>query len=539
MRRVLFLLACSALAAQVSTKPAPVLFEGRTLFEIRTSLGPFTASERAAAVGQRLQSIAGDPLAARRIHTAEAREITNIMAGDLVLTTVTDADASAAGLTRRALAAEQAARIQVALDQHLKAHAFHSLALGAVYAALATAVFLLILYVLRKLFPRLQRKVRAWEGVQIRSLRIQNLELLPASRVVHALLAALSAIQIVATLALIYFYVPLVFSFFPWTRGYAYVLFDYILNPAKALWSSFLSYVPSVFTILVIAFVTRYIIKLVKAVFTGIARGAIMFRGFDSEWAEPTYKIVRFLILALAAIAIYPYVPGSDSPAFRGISVFLGILLSLGSAGAVSNLIAGVMLTYTRAFRVGDRVRIAETTGDVLDKTLLVTRIRTIKNEDVSIPNSLVLSSHVVNYSACARPGLNGLIVHTSVTIGYDAPWRTVHRLLIEAAEATSGILAEPAPFVLQTSLNDFFVTYEINAYTAQPSRMANIYSDLHQNIQDKFNEAGVEIMSPHYTSIRDGNGVAIPQQYQSERCRPRAFRILHTDQADPVTTKS
>jgi small-conductance mechanosensitive channel len=222
---------------------------------------------------------------------------------------------------------------------------------------------------------------------------------------------------------------------------------------------------------------------------------------------------------------MFPYIPGHSSPAFQGVSIFVGVLFSLGSAGAVSNIIAGVLLTYTRAFQIGDRIKIGDTFGDVLEKSLLATRIRTIKNEDVTVPNALVLSSHVVNFSSCAATG--GLILHTSVTIGYDAPWRKVHELLIAAALSTRGILKSPDPFVLQTALNDFYVTYEINAYTDEPVRMVSVYAELHQNIQDSFNEAGVEICSPHFAAVRDANRIAIPTDYVPGSYTPPAFRVM------------
>jgi small-conductance mechanosensitive channel len=201
------------------------------------------------------------------------------------------------------------------------------------------------------------------------------------------------------------------------------------------------------------------------------------------------------------------------------------VLFSLGSTGAVANIVAGVVLTYMRPFRIGDRVKIAETVGDVIEKTLLVTRVRTIKNVDITVPNAMVLGSHIINYSSVAKE--RGLILHTSVSIGYAVPWNRVHELLIAAALATDDILKEPKPFVLQTSLDDFFVNYEINAYTEKPNAMVTLYSDLHRHIQDKFNEAGVEIMSPHFSAVRDGNQAAIPDTYLSKSYQAPAFRIF------------
>jgi small-conductance mechanosensitive channel len=274
----------------------------------------------------------------------------------------------------------------------------------------------------------------------------------------------------------------------------------------------------------VIVLVTRYILKAIHLVFRAIGAGAVTFRGFHRDWAAPTYNIVRFLVIAFAVVVMWPYLPGSGSDAFKGVSLFVGVLFSLGSSGAVGNIVAGVVLTYTRAFQIGDRVKIGETTGDVLERTLLVTRVRTIKNVEVTIPNGAVLGNQVVNYSSQADT--HGLILHTTVTIGYDAPWKQVHELLIAAARATPEILEDPAPFVLQTSLDDFYVSYQINAYTRNPSVMARTYSALHQNIQDQFNEGGVEIMSPHYGALRDGNQVTIPAQQLPKNYQTPAFRL-------------
>jgi small-conductance mechanosensitive channel len=273
-------------------------------------------------------------------------------------------------------------------------------------------------------------------------------------------------------------------------------------------------------------------------IFTELERGTIGFRTFYPEWAEPTYKIVRFLVIALTLIIVFPYLPGAKSPAFQGISIFLGVLFSLGSTSAVANVVAGVILTYMRAFKIGDRVKIADTIGDVMEKTLLVTRVRTIKNVDITIANAMVLGTHIINFSSSGQG--EGLILHTTVTIGYDAPWRTVHQLLIDAALSTECILKKPEPFIFQTALDDFYVHYELNAYTDQPSRMAKIYSDLHANIQDKFNNAGVEIMSPHFSSVRDGNRIAIPDDYLPKGYSAPAFRLgMLEDVVDGVKKNS
>lgn len=338
------------------------------------------------------------------------------------------------------------------------------------------------------------------------------------------MLWTLKLVRVVVLALLLYITIPIILSFFPWTEAYADRLFGYVLEPFASVWGAFVGFVPNLFTIGAIAVVTWYLLKLIRLVFVGLARGTIHFPNFYPEWAIPTYKIVRTLVLLFAFIAIWPYLPGSDSDAFKGVGVLVGLLISFGSASAIGNAIGGVVITYMRPFRIGDRVKIADTVGDVVEKTLLVTRIRTIKNVEITIPNSMVLGSHITNYSASAAHA--GLILNTTVTIGYDVPWRQVHELLVAAARETPNVVAEPAPFVLQTSLNDFYVSYELNAYTDVPNRMALTYSHLHQNIQDRFNGAGVEIMSPHYRAARDGGHTTIPAEHLPADYRAPALRV-------------
>jgi len=236
--------------------------------------------------------------------------------------------------------------------------------------------------------------------------------------------------------------------------------------------------------------------------FSGLEHGTIALAGFDREWALPTYKIARWLIIAFALVVAYPYIPGSGSEAFKGVSIFLGVVISLGSSSVIANLIAGYAMIYRRAFKVGDRILVKDLTGDVTDIRLMVTHLRTVKNEEIVVPNSEILNSYVINYSTLARS--RGLILHTTVGIGYETPWRQVEAMLRLAAERTPGLLKEPAPFVLQKSLGDFAVTYELNAYCDDPTRMAPLYTSIHQNVLDVFNEHGVQIMTPAYEGDPD-----------------------------------
>jgi small-conductance mechanosensitive channel len=277
----------------------------------------------------------------------------------------------------------------------------------------------------------------------------------------------------------------------------------------------------------VIALIAYYMIRLLRLIFGEIKGGELKIRGFYPDWAEPTDKLLRILVLAFALIVAFPYLPGAQSSAFRGVSIFLGLLLSLGSSSAVANAIAGVILTYMRSFLVGDWVQIGDTTGEVIEKNMLVTRVLNPKAEIITIPNATVMSGAVKNYSIEARK--SGVIFHTTVTIGYDVPWRTVHQLLIQAALATKDVLQQHPPYVLQKGLDDFYVSYELNVYTDAPSLGMRTYSELHQNIQDKFNEAGVEICSPHFAALRDGNTSAIPEQYVKPNYKPPGFRFSAT----------
>jgi small-conductance mechanosensitive channel len=512
---------------------APVIFAGDTLFFVHARLGPFSPQDRASAIAARMTRLSNNPLARIDTLIISAGEVsTDILSGDAVIMTVTNRDAVAAGLTRPQAAKDYAQKILAALKKEAASTSLKSILLGMLFTLIATGVALFTLKLLNRVFPRLYAKLNAWRGTRIPSLKIQKLEVLSANRITDTLIGLAKAFRVAAVLVLLYFYLPLVFSFFPWTRGLATTLFGYIISPLKAVWLAFVSYLPNIFFIGVILFVTHYIIKFIRLIFTEIGKGTITFPGFYRDWAEPTYKIIRFLVIAFAIVVILPYLPGSGSDAFKGVSVFFGILFSLGSASSIANVVTGVVLTYMRAFDVGDRVKIADTIGDVVEKTLLATRIRTIKNVDITIPNAMVLGSHIINFSSSAQN--RGLILHTGVTIGYDVPWKKVHELLIAAARATQNILPEPAPFVLQTSLNDFYVSYELNGYTDQPNIMARIYSELHQNIQDKFNEAGVEIMSPHYSAMRDGNQTTIPENYLPKSYTPPAFRIVPTGNIFP-----
>ena len=392
------------------------------------------------------------------------------------------------------------------------------------WAVLATGILAVLLWLLARLGRRLHQRVE--DGYQRLSAdpRVGRAATVRATRARRRLRTVVAIANTALAVAVVAAWLQVVLQVLPWSRPYARLIYRYLSEPIRTLWLGLLGFVPNLFYLAAIALTTFLILRLVHTVFKEIAIGNIRLASFPDDWAEPTYKLVRALLLAVAFVGAFPYIPGSQSPAFQGISIFLGLLVSLSSSSALSNIIAGTILTYTRAFRRGDIVRIGETLGEVTVKRLLVTHVRTYKNVVVSIPNSLILATQVLNYTTLAAE--RGLIAHTSVTIGYDAPWREFDELLIAAALSTEGVLEDPPPFVLQTALNDFSVAYEINAFVASPLPLPRTYSALHANIQECFGKAGVEIMSPNYLALRDGNQVTIPTAHLASDYVAPAFRV-------------
>ncbi|MBE9203574.1 mechanosensitive ion channel family protein [Synechocystis salina LEGE 06099] len=509
---------------------APVILGDDTLFYIQARIASFSPEFRAQVVSNRIASLAKDTevnLNTLKVVDNEAAATVDIRAGEETLVTIADVDAVAAGQSRKELANEYLQTIKQAVTDFRASHSIENLLRGAVYTLIATVILIASLIGVTKSVPVIYRQLRRWRGTRIPALRLFDTQILSAHRVVDLISEIIKIVRLTLLLGLFYLYVNLVLSFFPWTKGVSRVLFDYAKTAINTILSGLLNYLPNLFFLVIIWLLTSYSLKVIRFLFTEIERDNIKFQGFYREWAKPTYKLVQFLILAFAATVAFPYLPGSKTPAFQGISIFLGLLISLGSSSVIANIFAGIMLTYTRAFSVGDRVKITDTIGDVVEKTLFVTRIRTTKNVVITIPNSAVLGSHVINYSAAASdPEAPPLILHTTITLGYDVPWRKVHAVLIEAALATDQILEDPAPFVLQTSLDDFYTAYELNAYTHNPGIMAKIYSELHQNLQDKCNEADIEILSPHYRAVRDGNQTTIPADYLPSDYEAPAFRL-------------
>ena len=358
------------------------------------------------------------------------------------------------------------------------------------------------------------------------------------------LIALAGLLRLILVLATFYLYISFILSRFPATRALGNALLSKIVNRLNQAVAAFVEYLPNLVIIVLIAVLTYYLIQFVNLIITELGRDDA-YSWFYPEWVQPTNRLATVLLVIIACILATPYMPGFNSPAFQGIGLLLGALFTLGSSSAVADAIAGIILIYTRAFRLGDIVQIGEIQGEVVEKSVFVTRILTFRREVITVPNSSVLKSNLINFNAVSRiPGIpkiasriredsteprelkEYLLLHTTITLGYDVPWRTIHAVLIQAAEATPGVISDPPPFVLQTGLNDFHVSYELQAYTDRPELMPQIYSELHQNLQDYCNQAGIEILSPAYAALRDGNHSTIPGQYLPEDYTPPSFQV-------------
>lgn len=492
----------------------PVIgIQGDTLFYIYKRLGASTPSERAVHIRNKIERIfKQENFQTDSLVISEGENSYDLIYGEYIVTTVSQADASYQNMEMFDLAVEMKEKISMSILVAKEDQKFFNILMKILLVLLVFGIASFLYWLLGRSYARILKYLDTNKNKLLKNLAYKEYTFMTAEQEMGIILFVLRVIRIFLFVVLFYFTLSIAFSVFPYTRGWADRLFQLVWSPFKSIYLAVWNYLPNLLTIVVILIVMSYFIRLVKYIFTEIDSEKLHISGFHSDWAMPTYSIVRFLLYAFMFILIFPYLPGSDSNIFRGVSVFLGVLFSLGSSSAIANMVAGLVITYMRPFKIGDRIKIGDITGDVMEKTLLVTRIKTSKNEEITIPNASVLSGNTTNYSTLART--EGLIIHTTVTIGYDVPWKEMHQALIEAALRTDKILKEPQPFVLQTGLEDFYVSYQINAYTKESNLLPRVYSDLHQHIQDCCFEKGIEILSPHYRAARDGNMTTIPSSY-------------------------
>jgi small-conductance mechanosensitive channel len=499
-------------ANTIKTDPNPkgyVVFKNDTLFLLKTGLGPFTVEDRVNSIRNRLEDIAGEfEFSADSIFMFEHGNLSLIRYKKKIIMSISDEDAALEGATRKYLAENYKEIIQSTLKDKIENLTFKDWLINIGLTLLTLIGLIVIFYAINRFFKWVNHKLNEYQKKLKRKRKSLYRYLVPSGPD-NIFVFISNIVRWILYILLFLFYLPLLFSFLPWTRGIVQEFYKLVSDPVMYIINGFIDFLPDLFFIIIIYFVAKYVVRVLTVIAVEYEKDNISIKGFHKDWAKPTLNLMKIIIYAFALIFMFPHIPGSESKAFQGVSIFFGVLLSLGSTSAISNVIAGVVITYMRPFQMGDRVKVGETIGDVIEKSLLVTKIRTLKNEEVTVPNATIINTHLWNFSKNAKE--LGLILHTSVTIGYDVPWDKVNKLLLRAARNTTLIQKDPKPFVLQKSLDDYYVNYEINAYTKQPKKMALIYSELHKNILDAFNGAGIEILSPQYNAVRDGNPSTIP----------------------------
>jgi small-conductance mechanosensitive channel len=491
--------AASSGAGVTEIPRAPVIVDGSTLFKVR-GVSAFPAESRAAGIAERIEALAANPtFDPATLNISALPDVTLISAGDLRIVAVVDADALLESVDRGVLAQAYLMRIRQAIAAYRHDRTPPALIRSALTVAAASLAFAIFLWLGRRAMQRLEGLLDRRLRTRLEGLESQSYQIIRAKHLWGALQGANRLLWIAAYVLAGLWSLEFSLRQLPWTRLIGDRLFELLIEPLHVMGMGLVKSIPGLVFLVILAFVTRYLIKAMRLFFTGVAEQAITLQHFEHEWAWPTYRLLRTFVIAFALVVAFPYIPGSDSAAFKGVSLFLGVVFSLGSSSVIANIIAGYTMTYRRAFRVGDRIQIGEHLGDVTEVRQLVTHLLTPKNEEIVVPNSLILNSSVVNYSTLARQGR--LVLHTTVGIGYETPWRQVEAMLLQAAERTQGVREEPAPFVLQKALGDFCITYEINVFCDNAQAMNQLYTALHRNILDVFNEYGVQIMTPSYVA--------------------------------------
>jgi len=500
-----------AAAKETPPTPAPATLKvhNRPIVTLRGSIVGYSPRQRVEAIEQRLNAVI-ERGTWGAVSTKPISEGILIQVGDQGMFVIAPGDLNTlAGETLEEVAAGAARNLTTALGEIEETRRAETFVRGAGYTAAATVALLLFLAGIRR--------TRRWlfsHLVEVVGPRLKALSIGGFTHHIEGILLFLRALVGLAALALALFslYLWLEFAFvqFPYTRPWGEQLHGYLLSGIKGFFLAIASFIPGLVIVAAIFFFTRFVVRIARLFFDSVESGRVRVPGLYAETAQPTRRIVTVILWLFALVMMYPYLPGSDSDAFKGVSVFVGLLLSIGSAGTVNQAVSGLMLMYARALRVGDYVQIGETEGVVATLGMFSTRIRTPKGEIVSLPNAVIVGTTTKNYSREEETG--GVILTTTVTIGYNTPWRQVHAMLIEAAGRTEGLLQDPPPRVLQRSLSDFYVEYMLGARIAEPPRRIAVLDALHRNIQDVFNEYGVQIMSPHYVADPPGK-VWVPKE--------------------------
>jgi small-conductance mechanosensitive channel len=478
---------------------APVIVDGNQLFMLR-GVSSQPAQERAQVVAERIVEAADRKTAGPPMVDVRPGEFgPTIYADGVMITMATQIDAEYEGLEVEFVAELHREAIEKAILAYRASRTEEARVKSIVGALIWTGLFLVFLFVLygaqRWTVGRLDRSIAG----HLDKFEEATKELVRKETIIALIRAAIQLSMAVLFIVSFYYYITFILFEFAETKPFANLLISSVASPIFAIARAIVAQIPSLVALAVIFVVTRYLLRLVHLYFINLEAGTIKIKGFEKQWVWPTYNILKGLIIIFALVLAFPFIPGSDSAAFRGASILLGIMVSLGSNSVVANLLAGLFVIYKRSTNIGDRIQVGEHVGDVVAVKLMETHLKSIKNELISIPNSQLLNSEVKNYTT--RIDRRGLLVHTTVGIGYEEPREKIEALLIEAAGRTKGLKQSPEPFVLRTKLGDYAVNYEINAYAPHGKEIVLIHSDLHGHILDVFNENKIQIMTPSYVA--------------------------------------
>ncbi|QBQ41908.1 mechanosensitive ion channel [Sphingobacterium psychroaquaticum] len=473
-----------------------------TIFYIYNKLGSSLARDRAQNVVARIQNLYEDDFANVDSFTIENNEISaDIIYKDLIITSITELDALLEEKTKEEVAAQYLKSIQETITKEREDNSITKLLIRCGLIVLILFVFYLLILLINRLKRYSVQRILAERTERIKDIKIKNYVLVTSMQKTRILINVINVLRWGVIILMAFIMLPIIFSVFPFTQSWANNLIGLFTQPLKKAVLAIWHYIPDMITVVVILFVMRYSIRFVRYIFSEIDKGKLEINGFHPEFAMPTFTIVRFLLHAFTLVLIFPYLPGANSDIFKGISVFIGVLFSLGSSSAISNVIAGLVITYMRPFRIGDRITIGDKTGVVIEKSPLVTRLQTIKNEEITIPNSAVLSGNTINYSTFSD---QGICFQVEITIGYEESWHRIHEMLLAIPPRVARVRDTPAPFVLQKKLDDFYVRYELNVFISQSGEIDLAKSEIYQLILDDFLAAGIEMNGAHVYTKTD-----------------------------------
>jgi small-conductance mechanosensitive channel len=496
--------------AAADESSSQVLLDGKPLFVVPSSQRTQTRQDRAQQVSKQIQAVAGDRslgLDKLQLREVPALEETEIVAGNKVIISLSEQDAQTVGKSRGIIAREYMEVIKEALATHRQEYAPGKMLEGAAKSGAATLVLLLGLRILNWLYRLLRLRSDSFYGFPLPTIRLGRREVIHPEQIKQLTGRLLIILRLVLSLGLISIYLNFVLASFPQTRSISVGILDSVLSAIGQIFRGFFGYLPKLIFLVVLAWITFYAFKLVRFVFREIEEGGIVIQGFEPDWVTPTSRIAYFLLLAFVGIIAFPYLPGAGSDAFQGISIFLGILISFGSSSAITNMISGILLTYTRAFRIGDKVSVADVTGIVVEKGLMVTRLLTDANHYVSIPNGTVTASNVINYriESQKEKGLHPPpILSLLVDLPFAVPWQQAHQIILEAARQSDLLLRDPPPLVLHHAFHPTHVTYELTASTDNYNDDTVIRSQLLQGIQERCEREGISLVIPRTYALPD-----------------------------------